>query len=93
MTDLLLAGGAIRIKIVRVVIAVARPVTLRIIFFALALFFPFVASFQIVVIALARPVTLRIIFFALALLITLCISGVRFFHLIRLDDGEPDEVF
>ena len=61
--DRLLVGGAIRIKIVRVVIAVAR------------------------------PVTLRIIFFALALLITLCISGVGFFHLIRLDDGEPDEVF
>ena len=40
---------------------------MEVIFFALALFFPFVASFQIVAIAGARPVIMEVIFFALAL--------------------------
>ena len=42
-------------------IAGARPEIMEVIYFALALFFPFVASFQIVAIAGARPVRLAIV--------------------------------
>ena len=62
-------------RMARVVIASARPVTMAIVYFALALFFPFVASFQIVAIAGARPVTMEVFYFALAC----CFTSLRIF--------------